>query len=93
MKFNEIKKYVAAQASDVFEMETSTKEIDKAHKLLTEAMIILRKFEAALAVKKIKQKVNTETGTDVDGLIDAVDKITDRVLTYSIRLSMLKEKQ
>lgn len=93
MKHEKIRRLIASEASDVFEMETSTKEIDKAHKLLTEAMVILRKFEAALAVKKIKQKVNAETSIDIDTLIDAVDKITDRVLTYSIRLSMLKEKQ
>jgi len=92
MRYDGIKKIIASEASDVFEMETSTKQIDKAHKLLTEAMVILRKFEAALAVRKIKQKVNGETSTDIDTLIETVDKITDKILTYSIRLSMLKEK-
>ena len=41
----------ANDAKDVFEMETSTKEIDKACKLMNEAILILRKWEAALAVK------------------------------------------
>ena len=80
-------------AKDVFEMEMSTKEIDKSYKLLSEALMILRKFEAALAVKKIKGKVNSETSVDVDNLIETVDKITDKVLGYSIKLSILREKK
>lgn len=44
----------ANDAKDVFEMETSTKEIDKACKLMNEAILILRKWEAALAVRKLK---------------------------------------
>lgn len=87
------KKRIASDAKDVFEMEMSTKEIDKSYKLLSEALTILRKFEAALAVKKIKGKVNSETSVDVDNLIELVDKVTDKVLGYSIKLSILKEKK
>lgn len=87
---NKVRK--AADASDVFEMEMSVKEIDKSYKLLQEALMILRKFEAALAIKKIKGKVNGESGVDIDNLIEVVDKTTDKVLTYSIKLSILKEK-
>lgn len=83
---------IASDAKDVFEMEMSTKEIDKSYKLLSEALMILRKFEAALVVKKIKSKVNDETSVDVDNLIELVDKITDKVLGYSIKLSILREK-
>ena len=87
------KKRTASDAREVFEMEMSTKEIDKSYKLLSEALMILRKFEAALAVKKIKGKVNSETSVDVDNLIETVDKITDKVLGYSIKLSILREKK
>lgn len=87
------KKIAAATAKDIYEMETSTKEIDKAYKSLSEALMILRKFEAALAVKKIKNKVNEATGNDIDNLIEIVDKATDKILTYSIRLSIIKEKE
>lgn len=83
----------ANDAKDVFEMETSTKEIDKACKLMNEAILILRKWEAALAVRKLKGKVNTETGIDIETLIDVVDKATDKVLSYSIKLSVLKEQE
>ena len=47
----------------------------------------------ALAVKKLKGKVNTETGIDIDTLIDVVDKATDKALSYSIKLSVLKEQE
>lgn len=87
-----IKRRFASDVDEVFLTETSNKDIEKAHRLLTEAMLILRKFEAALAVKKIKQKVNNETNNDIDGLIDVVDKATDKVLTYAIKLSVLKDK-
>lgn len=83
----------ANEARDVFEMETSTKEIDKACKLMNEAILILRKWEAALAVRKLKGKVNTETGIDIDTLIDVVDRATDKALSYSIKLSVLKEQE
>ena len=83
----------ANDAKDVFEMETSTREIDKACKLMNEAILILRKWEAALAVRRLKGKVNTETGIDIDTLIDVVDKATDKVLSYSIKLSVLKEQE
>lgn len=88
-----MKQIKANDARDVFEMETSTKEIDKACKLMNEAILILRKWEAALAVKKLKGKVNTETGIDIDTLIDVVDKATDKALSYSIKLSVLKEQE
>lgn len=88
-----MKQIRANDARDVFEMETSTKEIDKACKLMNEAILILRKWEAALAVKKLKGKVNTETGIDIDTLIDVVDKATDKALSYSIKLSVLKEEE
>ena len=81
----------ANDAKDVFEMETSTREIDKACKLMNEAILILRKWEAALAVRRLKGKVNTETGIDIDTLIDVVDKATDKALSYFIKLSVLKE--
>ena len=83
----------ANDASDVFEMETSTREIDKACKLMNEAILILRKWEAALAVRRLKGKVNTETGIDIDTLIDVVDKATDKALSYFIKLSVLKEQE
>lgn len=82
----------ANDAKDVFEMETSTKEIDKACKLMNEAIMVLRKWDAALQVRKLKNKVNDATNIDIDGLIDAVDKAVDKTTTYSIRLSVLKEK-
>lgn len=87
------KEIKANEAKDVFEMETSTKEIDKACKLMNEAILILRKWEAALAVRKLKGKVNTETGIDIDTLIDTVDRATDKALSYSIKLSVLKEQE
>lgn len=83
----------ANEAKEIFEMETSTKEIDKACKLMNEAILILRKWEAALAVKKLKGKVNTETGIDIDALIDTIDRVTDKALSYSIKLSVLKEQE
>ena len=86
------RKVIGADASDVFEMETSTKEIDKACKLMNEAIMVLRKWDAALQVRKLKNKVNDATSIDIDGLIDAVDKAVDKTTTYSIRLSVLKEK-
>lgn len=86
------RKVIGADASDVFSMETSTKEIDKACKLMNEAIMVLRKWDAALQVRKLKNKVNDATSIDIDGLIDAVDKAVDRTTTYSIRLSVLKEK-
>lgn len=82
----------ANDAKDVFEMETSTREIDKACKLMNEAIMVLRKWDAALQVRKLKNKVNDATSIDIDGLIDAVDKAVDKTTTYSIRLSVLKEK-
>ena len=49
---------VAADASDVFSMETSTKEVDKACKLMNEAIMVLRKWEAAAAGnEKAKKKL------------------------------------
>lgn len=86
------RKVIGANASDVFSMETSTKEIDKACKLMNEAIMVLRKWDAALQVRKLKNKVNDATSIDIDGLIDAVDKAVDKTTTYSIRLSVLKEK-
>ena len=83
----------ANDAKDVFEMETSTREIDKACKLMNEAILILRKWESALAVRRLKGKVNTETGIDIDTLIDVVDKATDKALSYFIKLSVLKEQE
>ena len=83
----------ANDAKDVFEMETSTREIDKACKLMNEAIIILRKWEAGRAGRRLKGKVNTETGIDIDTLIDVVDKATDKALSYSIKLSVLKEQE
>jgi len=85
--------YEASDAKEVYEMETSTKEIDKACKLMNEAIIILRKWEAALSVKKIKGKVDDETGIPIDTLIDNIDKATDKAVSYSIKLSVLKEQE
>lgn len=45
-----------------------------------------------MQVRKLKNKVNDATSIDIDGLIDAVDKAVDKTTTYSIRLSVLKEK-
>lgn len=83
----------ANDAKDVFEMETSTREIDKACKLMNEAIMVLRKWDAALQVRKLKNKVNDATSIDIDGLIDAVDKATDKALSYFIKLSVLKEQE
>ena len=88
-----MKIYKANDAKDVFEMETSTKEIDKACKVMNGAILILRKWEAALAVRRLKGKVNTETGIDIDTHIDAVAKATDKELSYSIKMSVLKEQE
>lgn len=85
--------YEANTAKDVFEMETSVKEIDKACKLMNQAILILRKWEAALSVKKLKNKVDNETGVDIDTLIENIDKVTDKAVSYSIKLSVLKEQQ
>lgn len=85
--------YEASEAKDVYNMQTSTKEIDKACKLMNEAIIILRKWEAALTVKKLKGKVDNETGISIDALIDNIDKVTDRATSYSIKLSVLKEQE
>ena len=85
--------YEASEAKDVYNMQTSTKEIDKACKLMNEAIVILRKWEAALAVKKLKSKVDNETGISIDTLIENIDKVTDRALSYSIKLSVLKEQE
>lgn len=84
--------FEANDAKEVFEMETSTKEIDKACKLMNEAILIMRKWQAALAVKKLKNKVDEETGISIDTLIENIDKITDKALSYSIKLSVLKEE-
>ena len=85
--------YEASEAKDVYNMQTSTKEIDKACKLMNEAIMILRKWEAALTVKKLKGKVDNETGISIDALIDNIDKVTDRATSYSIKLSVLKEQE
>ena len=81
----------STDAKDVYQMETSTKEIDKACKLMNEAIVILRKWEAALTVKKLKGKVDNETGISIDTLIENIDKVTDKALSYSIKLSVLKQ--
>lgn len=85
--------YEASDAREVYEMETSTKEIDKACKLMNEAIMILRKWEAALTVKKLKNKVDNETGIAIDTLIENIDKVTDKATSYSIKLSVLKESK
>lgn len=85
--------YEASEAKDVYNMQTSTKEIDKACKLMNEAIMILRKWEAALTVKKLKNKVDNETGISVDTLIENIDKVTDKATSYSIKLSVLKESK
>jgi len=46
-----------------------------------------------MAVNKIKPKVNDGTGIDIDALIDQADKVADKVLTYSIKLSVIKESK
>lgn len=83
----------AADAKEVYDMETSTKEIDKACKLLNEAILILRKWEAALEVRKLKSKVDDGTGIAIDSLIDTVSKVTDRATNYAVKLSVLKEEE
>lgn len=85
--------FEASQAKDVYSMQTSTKQIDKACKLMNEAIVILRKWEAALTVKKLKGKVDNETGISIDNLIDNIDKVADKALSYSIKLSVLKEEK
>lgn len=81
------------EAKDVYNMQTSTKQIDKACKLMNEAIIILRKWEAALTVKKLKSKVDNETGIAIDTLIENIDKVADKATSYSIKLSVLKENK
>lgn len=81
------------EAREVYNMQTSTKQIDKACKLMNEAIIILRKWEAALTVKKLKGKVDNETGIAIDTLIENIDKVADKATSYSIKLSVLKENK
>lgn len=88
-----MKRIFANQAKEIYDMETSTKEIDKACKLMNEAILILRKWQAALTVKKLKNKVDSETGIAIDTLIENIDKITDKAVSYSIKLSVLKEEE
>lgn len=83
--------YEASDASDVFEMETSTKDIDKACKLMQEAILILKKFEGALSVKKLKSKVDDETGIPIDSLIETVSKAIEKTTSYAVEISVLKE--
>ncbi len=87
------KSILAADAKDVFGMETSIKEIDKAYRALVDATMILRKFEAALEAKKIKGKVDEATNIAIEALIEQVDKAADKVVSYSIKLNMLKEQK
>lgn len=82
-----------SDAKDIYQMQTSTKEIDKACKLMNEAIIILRKWEAALTVKKLKGKVDNETGISIETLIENIDKVTDKATSYAIKLSVLKEEK
>lgn len=86
------KSILAAQAKDVFNMQLSVKQIDKVHKLFDQGVLLLRKYQAALQANKIKQKVNDETGIDIDALIEQADKVADKVTSYSIKLSVIKEK-
>lgn len=83
----------STEAREVYNMQTSTKQIDKACKLMNEAIIILRKWEAALTVKKLKGKVDNETGIAIDTLIENIDKVADKATSYSIKLSVLKENK
>lgn len=83
--------YEASSASDVFEMETSTRDIDRACKLLQEAILILKKFEGALSARKLKSKVDAETGISIDSLIETVSKTIEKTTSYAVELSVLKE--
>ena len=82
-------KRIANDVKEIFDMETSTKEVDKVCKLMNEAILIMRKWQAALAVKKLKNKVDNETGIPIDNLIEIIDKAA----SYSIKLSVLKENE
>ena len=90
--FKSRKSRLASQAKDVFNMETSVKDIDKVYKMFNQGVLMLRKFQAALQANKIKQKVNDETGIDIDSLIEQADKVSDRITSYSIKLSVIKQK-
>lgn len=92
-KLKMAKSILAVDAKDVFGMETSIKEIDKAYRALVDATMILRKFEAALEAKKIKGKVDEATNIAIESLIEQVDKAADKVVSYSIKLNMLKEQK
>ena len=83
----------AAKASDVFGMGTSTREIDKAVKLLNEAILIMKKWGAALEANKLKGKVDAETGVPIDTLIENVGKMIDKATGYAVKLSVLKEEK
>lgn len=86
-------KRTANDVKEIFDMETSTKEVDKVCKLMNEAILIMRKWQAALAVKKLKGKVDNETGISIDNLIEIIDKAADKATSYSIKLSVLKENE
>lgn len=90
--FKRRKCILASQAKDVFNMETSVKQIDKVYKMFNQGVLMLRKFQAALQANKIKQKVNDQTGIDIDNLIELADKVSDKVTSYSIKLSVIKQK-
>ena len=83
----------AAKASDVFGMGTSTREIDKAIKLLNEAILIMRKWGAALEANRLKSKVDSETGMPVDDMIDSIGRMIDKATKYAVKLSTLKEER
>lgn len=86
-------KRTANDVKEIFDMETSTKEVDKVCKLMNEAILIMRKWQAALSVKKLKNKVDGETGIPIDNLIEIIDKAADKATSYSIKLSVLKENE
>ena len=81
----------AGKASDIFGMETSTKGIDRACKLMNDAILIMRKWSAALEAKRLKSKVDDETGMPIDTLIENVGKVIDKATSYAVKLSVLKE--
>jgi len=85
------KQMIAAELSELNNMNTSNKEIDKSVKMLNEAMMTLKKYEAALDARGIKKKVNDATKVDIARLVDKVQKTLNDVQNYSVKIVSVKE--
>lgn len=82
---------IAADLNAITTMNTSTKEVDRAAKALADASLTLKKFEAAMGVKGVTKKVEEATGMNLDTIIEMIDKCSEKVRAYSIKVSTIKE--